>query len=154
MTAITPGIVDHDKLAPLASRFLDVASLAWQQTRYEGIEAKTLLADPATGLLTTLMKMEAGARLPDHEHVDVEQTWVIEGSLECAEGQCTAGNFVWRPAGSRHEAWAGVNGALLLGMFQMPNRFFEDGKQLDFLGEDWEEKWATVQARQEQAKFA
>ena len=154
MTAITPGIADHNHLPPLASRFLDVDSLPWQKTRYEGIEAKTLLADPATGLLTTLMKMAAGARLPDHEHVEVEQTWVLEGSLECAEGRCTAGNFVWRPAGSRHDAWAGSKGVLLLGMFQMPNRFFEDGRQLDFLGEEWEEKWGALQARQEQAKFA
>jgi anti-sigma factor ChrR (cupin superfamily) len=154
MTAITPGVADHNHLPPLASRFLDVDSLPWQKTRYEGIEAKTLLTDPATGLLTTLMKMAAGARLPDHEHVEVEQTWVLEGSLECAEGQCTAGNFVWRPAGSRHEAWAGSKGVLLLGMFQMPNRFFEDGQELDFLGEDWENKWSALQARQEQAKFA
>ena len=98
--------------------------------------------------------MAPGARLPDHEHVEVEQTWVLEGSLECGEGCCTAGNFVWRPAGSRHDAWAGPAGALLLGMFQMPNRFFEeDGRQLDFLGQDWEQAWGAIHTRQQQTKF-
>lgn len=154
-TTATPNANGHDKLLPMASRFVQVDALPWQTSRYEGIETKTLLVDPASGLLTSLLKMTPGSRLPDHEHVDIEQTWVLEGSLECGEGKCTAGNFVWRPAGSRHEAWAGPDGALLLGMFQLPNKFFDtDGRQLDFLGEDWDGKWAAAYARHEQAKFA
>ena len=152
--AVTPDADAHDKLPPMASRFLQVEALPWQQSRYAGIETKTLIADGTSGLLTSLLKMAPGARLPDHEHVEVEQTWVLEGSLECGEGRCTAGNFVWRPAGSRHDAWAGPEGALLLGMFQMPNRFFEeDGRQLDFLGQDWEQTWGAVHTRQQQSKF-
>lgn len=155
MTAVTPLADGHDKLPPMASRFVDVSALPWQQSRYEGIETKTLLVDSASGLLTSLLKLAPGARLPDHEHVDVEQTWVLDGSLECGEGQCTRGNFVWRPAGSRHEAWAGSNGALLLGMFLMPNRFFEaNGSETDFLGQDWDKTWGAVSARQQQARFA
>ena len=66
-----------------------------------------------------------------------------------------AGQFVWRPAGSRHEAWAGPEGGLMLGMFQIPNRFFQaDGKVVDFLGNDWEKIWGGAHARQEEAKFA
>ena len=34
-----------------------------------------------------------------------EQTYLLEGTLICGEGTVTPGNFVWRPAGSRHEAW-------------------------------------------------
>jgi len=152
--AVTPDVGEHGKLPPLASRFVQVEALPWQQSRYAGIETKTLIADGTSGLLTSLLKMAPGARLPDHEHVEVEQTWVLEGSLECGEGCCMAGNFVWRPAGSRHDAWAGPEGALLLGMFQMPNRFFEeDGRQLDFLGQDWEQAWGAVHTRQQQSKF-
>ncbi len=154
ITTVTPHASGHDKLPPLASRFVQVDALPWHKTRHEGVETKTLLVDSTSGLLTSLLKMAPGARLPDHEHVDVEQTWVLEGSLECAEGRCAAGDFVWRPAGSRHEAWAGPEGALLLGMFKMPNRFFEkDGRQLDFLGQDWEQTWGAVYMRQQQAKF-
>ena len=155
MSAVTPGISAHDALPPMASRFLEVESIPWQASRYEGIETKTLLVDPTAGLLTMLMKMAPGAKLPDHEHVGVEQTWVLEGSLDCSEGSCGPGNFVWRPAGSRHDAWAGPDGVLLLGMFQLPNRFFEqDGRQLDFLGRDWEETWGEAHARHQQAQFA
>ena len=91
------------------------------------------------------MKFAPGARLPDHEHVLIEQTYVLEGSLVCGEGECGAGDYVWRPAGSRHEAWAGPRGGLMLAMFQIPNRFFEeDGRETDVLGQDWEKAWAKA----------
>ena len=57
-----------------------------------------------------------------HEHVGVEQTYVLEGRLVDSEGEVKAGEYVWRPAGSRHIASA-PEGALLLGMFLQPNRF-------------------------------
>ena len=126
----------------LASRFVDVESLPWEKTRFPGIEQKTLLIDKSTGLLTALMKMAPGVRLPDHQHVKIEQTFVLEGSLCCPEGECHAGQFVWRPAGSRHEAWAGSKGGLFLAMFQIPNKFFKPGGgETDFLGNDWQQSW-------------
>jgi anti-sigma factor ChrR (cupin superfamily) len=134
-------------LPPLASRFIEVARLPWQKTAYPGVETKTLLADRRTGLLTLLLKMAPGAKLPDHEHVRIEQTYVLEGSLVCGEGVCRAGEFVWRPAGSRHEAWAGPEGGLMLAMFQAPNKFFQpDGRITDFLGNDWSEAWGRAPA--------
>jgi anti-sigma factor ChrR (cupin superfamily) len=141
--AVTPNAKQHDQLPPLASRFVDVAALPWTKTAYPGIEAKTLLLDKSSGLLTVLMKMSPGSKLPDHEHVLIEQTWVLEGTLICGEGTVTPGNFVWRPAGSRHEAWAGPEGNLAIAMFQLPNKFFQaDGRELDFLGRNWNEHWA------------
>jgi len=132
-------------LPPLASRFLDVASLPWEKTRFPGIEQKTLLLDRKTGLVTALMKMAPGVRLPDHEHVKIEQTFVLEGSLCCPEGECHAGQFVWRPAGSRHHAWAGPKGGLFLGIFQLPNKFFEpDGRVTDAGGNDWQQSWGKA----------
>jgi len=132
----------HANLPPKASRFVDVEKLPWEKTRYPGIEQKTLLVDHESGLVTALMRMAPGARLPDHEHVKVEQTYVLEGSLVCGEGECKAGEFVWRPAGSRHVAWGGPQGGVMLAIFQIPNRFYErDGRKTDFLGNDWEKTW-------------
>ena len=137
--------MSHANLPPLASRFVDVQRLPWEKTRYPGVETKTLLVERKTGLLTLLMKMAPGARLPDHEHVAIEQTWVLEGTLLCGEGECKAGEFVWRPAGSRHEAWAGPQGGLMLAMFQIPNRFYDrDGRTTDFLGNDWDKAWGSA----------
>ncbi len=68
--------------------------MPWRQTRFPGVEVKTLLEDRETGLLTTLVRMAPGASLPDHEHVRIEQTYVIEGSLVDAEGTAPAGSYV------------------------------------------------------------
>ena len=132
----------------LASRFVAVERLPWEKTAFPGVETKTLLFERNTGLLTMLLRMAPGARLLDHEHVLIEQTYVLEGSLECGEGVCRAGEFVWRPAGSRHEAWAGAEGGLMLAMFQIPNRFFgADGRAVDFLGREWDAAWGAILAR-------
>ena len=63
-----------------------------------------------------------------------------EGRLVCGEGECAAGDFVWRPAGSRHKAWC-PDGGLMLAIFQVPNKFFVDGGEKDVLGQDWEATW-------------
>jgi len=122
MTACTPDWKDESKLKPLSSRYVKTDSLPWRKTAFPGVEIKILLEDKDTGLLTSLTRMAPGAVLPLHEHVDVEQTYVIEGRLVDGEGEVKAGGYVWRPAGSRHVATA-PEGALLLGMFLRPNRF-------------------------------
>ena len=145
MSAITPKASNHAQLPPMASRFVHVADLPWEKTRYPGCETKTLVVDRASGLLTMLLKMAPGAKLPDHEHVLIEQTYVLEGSLICGEGECKAGDYVWRPAGSRHQAWAGPKGGLMLAMFQIPNKFFEaDGRETDVTGQDWNQAWSKA----------
>ena len=142
MDAVTP---QTQKSADQHSHVVRPANMEWQKTRFPGCEVKTLLFDPATGLVTALMRFEPGAILPDHEHVKIEQTYVLEGTLKCPEGECKAGQFVWRPAGSRHHAWAGPKGGVFLAMFQVPNKFFEsDGRITDARGNDWEKFWGKA----------
>jgi anti-sigma factor ChrR (cupin superfamily) len=105
----------------MSSHYLDVANLPWTAVR-PGIEQKILFEDRERGLCTALFRWAPGAELPEHEHVDIEQTYVLEGSLADHEGVCRAGDYVWRPAGSRHRAWS-TDGCLLLAVFLKPNRF-------------------------------
>ncbi|HEX5319899.1 MAG TPA: cupin domain-containing protein [Stellaceae bacterium] len=125
-TAQTPGMPGADRLTALASRYVDVETLPWKPTPCAGIEMKILVEDTATGLLTALFRWQPGAELTLHEHVELEQTFVLEGSLVDEEGEVTAGNYVWRPKGNRHLARS-PNGALVLSMFLKPNIFL-DGK--------------------------
>src|SRR5246500_2753277 len=106
MDAVMPK--GHDT-AETHSHLLCPQAMEWQKTRFPGCEAKTLLFDRASGLLTALMKFAPGAVLPDHEHVNIEQTYVLEGHLVDKEGpakgiEARAGEFVWREPGSRHVA--------------------------------------------------
>lgn len=122
MAATTPFMKGEDRLGPLASRYVDVGDLPWKPTPCPGIDMKVLLEDKETGLLTALFRWQPGSELSLHEHVEVEQTFVIEGSLVDDEGEVTAGNYVWRPKGNRHIAKS-PNGALVLSIFLKPNIF-------------------------------
>jgi anti-sigma factor ChrR (cupin superfamily) len=128
------------------SHVVKPAEMEWKPTRFPGCEVKTLMADPKTGLMTALMRFAPGAVLPDHEHVNIEQTYVIEGSLVDKEGpaagiEARAGEFIWREPGSRHSAWC-PDGGLMLAIFQVPNKFFEkDGRVTDPSGQLWQEVW-------------
>ena len=82
MDAITQT-KDH---AGAHSHVVRPADMEWQQTRFSGCEVKTLLFDSATGLVTALIRFAPGAVLPDHEHVKIEQTYVLEGKLVDKEG--------------------------------------------------------------------
>lgn len=124
MPMLTPDARNHEGLRALSSRYVDVADLPWTPTRFKGVDMKMLMEDKETGLMTALVRFAPGAALPDHEHVELEQTYVLEGSLEDHEGVATAGNYVWRPAGSRHDAHA-PNGCIALSFFLKPNKFFD-----------------------------
>jgi anti-sigma factor ChrR (cupin superfamily) len=104
------------------SVYVDVVNMPWETTRFPGIQMKLLYSD-GNGFETLLLRLAPGATVFLHEHTAVEQTYVLEGSFLDEEGECTAGNFVWRPAGNTHEAYAGPQGALLLGIFRAPNHF-------------------------------
>lgn len=132
MALETPGLVGESDLDALSSRFVDVEKLEWKPTQVEGIDMKILMQDKEAGLLTALFRWEPGTRLPLHEHVEVEQTYVLQGSIVDEEGEVAEGNYVWRPKGNRHVATA-PNGALVLSFFLKPNVFIDDfaGQKLE-----------------------
>ena len=123
--------------------------MEWKPTRFPGCEIKTLLSDRKTGLMTALFKFAPGAVLPDHEHVSIEQTYVLEGHLVDQDGPAAGievkkGEFVWREPGSRHSAWS-PKGGMTLAIFQVPNKFFEaDGRVTDAAGQSWDDSCSAV----------
>jgi anti-sigma factor ChrR (cupin superfamily) len=152
MTAATAEkLHDAEKIpaADLLSKVVRANDVPWHPARFPGCHTKTLMFDPKSGMATLLFKMEPGAELPDHEHVLIEQTYVLEGSLVDKEGPDAGtvvgpGEFVWRPAGSRHSAWS-PNGGTFLAIFQIPNKFYEkDGRVTDPTGKDWDSVWGAL----------
>jgi anti-sigma factor ChrR (cupin superfamily) len=105
-------------LAALASRFIQTEQVPWIETA-PGNKMKVIYHDPASDMLTILAKIEPGHGIPGHVHEDLEQTFVLEGSLVDDEGECTAGNFVIRAKGSHHAPTA-PNGCTMLVFFLKP----------------------------------
>ena len=111
-------MVEASSLGALASRFIETESVPWIETT-PGNKMKVIYHDPTTDMLTILARLEPGAGIPAHVHEDLEQTFVLEGSLVDAEGECTAGNFVIRTKGSRH-APSAPKGCTMLVFFLKP----------------------------------
>jgi len=95
----------------------------WRPTQYPGVEFKLLYEDKSSGLFTGLFRWAPGAELPYHEHAELEQTFILEGSLQDHEGEIGPGMYAARPAGSRHVARS-PNGCLHISFFLKPNLFF------------------------------
>lgn len=116
----------EDIISTPRSTFVDVLSMPWTQSKFPGVEVKILYQDEK-GMLTVLSRMAPGSFIPLHTHTEIEQTYVLEGSLVDEQGPATAGNFVWRPSGNTHIAYA-PNGCLSISFFTKPNKFFDEVK--------------------------
>ena len=110
-------------LPELASRYVHTDDIPWEpMTQCDGVEMKVLVQDDETGLFTGLFRLAPGAVIPDHVHNEIEQTYVLEGTFADQDGEAKAGDFIWRPAGNRHEAYT-KDGCVILGFFLKPNTF-------------------------------
>jgi len=86
----------------------------WLPTGDAGVSFKLLYTDRERGTFTTLVRMDAGASIPPHRHLGVEQCLVIEGDLRAGGVEMSAGDFNCSLPGSVHEEIATTGGALFL----------------------------------------
>jgi len=81
----------------------------WQPTPYPGVTMRLLYKHK-----TMLVRMGANAQIPAHSHATAEQCLVLEGSVRSAGVTANAGDFIYMPAGSKHQDLNSSDGALLL----------------------------------------
>ncbi|MBV9612779.1 MAG: cupin domain-containing protein [Acidobacteriaceae bacterium] len=82
----------------------------WIHLPIKGVDVRQLLGDK-----TLLVRMQAGAVYPGHEHAQNEQCYVLEGSVTDSSGiTAYAGDFVCMAAGSTHEPIHTETGCVLL----------------------------------------
>lgn len=86
----------------------------WLLTGDAGVSFKLLYTDSERGTFTTLVRMDAGAHIPAHRHLGVEQCLVLEGDLRAGDVSMSAGDFNCSLPGSVHEEIATTGGALFL----------------------------------------
>jgi anti-sigma factor ChrR (cupin superfamily) len=82
----------------------------WVQLPVPGVEIRPLL-----GRKTLLVRMQPGSVFPAHEHRQVEQCYVLEGSVTDSDGVTAhADDFVCMPAGITHQPIHTDTGCLFL----------------------------------------
>jgi anti-sigma factor ChrR (cupin superfamily) len=124
MKEVTVTAATH--LAPSGSRYVDVVAMPWQEP-FPGIRTKVLYKDNKAKEATMLFETHPGTVIPEHIHGGVEWAFVLEGTMEDDEGVVKAGNFVYRPPGSRHSVRT-PHGAKYIGLFHGSARAVASGR--------------------------
>jgi len=81
-------------------------------TLLRGVQKKILNKDSATGMQSYLLRMEAGATLPAHEHTADEECLMLEGDAMVGDIHLSAGDYHFARKGSRHGSVSTQNGCL------------------------------------------
>jgi len=105
-----------DAVSEIASdQFVSIhaADGQWQKVQ-DGVLLKKLYVDQATGIATSLVRMMPGTSLPAHQHLGVEQFFVIEGDCNVAGQRLGPGAYHRAATGSTHETTYTVDGTLFL----------------------------------------
>jgi anti-sigma factor ChrR (cupin superfamily) len=92
---------------------LHVEDVAWQMLS-EGVYVKQLYVDRKKRIVTSLYKMEPGAKVPTHVHADTEECFVIEGDFYVNDLKLGPGDYHRAEAGSVHRKLRTETGNLLL----------------------------------------
>ena len=116
--------VKRAKMKPTinGSTYVKPQLLEWQKTQFDKVWLKVLYENKEKGESTVLIKLEPGAHLPYHKHPELEQAYVLEGSMYDHDGKCGAGEYVWRQPGSLHENHSDT-GAVVLAVYRKQNIF-------------------------------
>ena len=107
---------------PGGSTYVKPSKMAWKPTQFEKVSIKVLYENEAVGEMTCLLRLDPGASLPMHVHAELEQSYVVAGSITDHDGTAHAGDYVWRRAGSVHENRSDT-GAVVLAVYRKPNIF-------------------------------
>lgn len=108
--------VSHDRGLSVVdgqSGCLNTEETPWQDSGSDGFWIKPLFEDVSRNLKTWLMKIEPGAYSPLHDHAELEQVYVLEGSFFDQDKTYHAGEYILRAPGVMHTAGS-EDGALVI----------------------------------------
>ena len=96
----------------------------WRTLATPGVAIKLLRDDRATGASTFLLRFDAGARFPLHDHPGGEEVFVLEGDLQIGGDRLRAGDYLYTPPDGKHSV-SSEGGCVLLATTPKPVRILE-----------------------------
>ncbi len=100
------------------------AERAWLPADVPGVELCQLWLDAANERQTILIRMEAGAALPHHEHGGTEECYVVRGDLRDGDLLLRTGDYIRFERGTGHSI-SSQDGCLLLVTSSLHDRTIE-----------------------------
>ena len=89
------------------------SELPWREI-LPGVEAKLLNLDRETRYTTSLVRIAAGGKYPQHRHKDVEELYILSGDLHIEGATAGPGDYCRAEPDSVHREAYTVNGCLFL----------------------------------------
>ena len=83
---------------------MHTAEMDWQASPSAGVWRKRLerIGPQEAGVVTSVVRYDAGSRFSEHWHPDGEEFFVLEGIFEDEHGRYPAGSYVLNPDGTHH----------------------------------------------------
>jgi anti-sigma factor ChrR (cupin superfamily) len=98
------------------------AEIPWRPFR-PGVDQYPLLDSAGDGAPSAaLLRYRPGARVPHHEHSDLEHVFVLAGAQEDEHGRYPAGTWITNSPGSSHSVHS-PEGCVVLVLWKRPVRF-------------------------------
>jgi anti-sigma factor ChrR (cupin superfamily) len=101
------------RAAPPDTETIRGEDLPWRQA-WPGVWVKVLKRDAEADFQITLMRFDAGGRIPAHSHRRSEECYVLEGEVMVGAHSVKAGDFHIARAGGQHPDLTSIGGALVI----------------------------------------
>jgi quercetin dioxygenase-like cupin family protein len=97
----------------------------WRAAQAPGVFIQILRSDKAGGASSFLLKLDAGAQVPAHDHPGGEELFVLAGDFQVGDDILRAGDYLYTPPNAVHSA-SSEGGCLVLVMLPQPVRILAD----------------------------
>lgn len=101
---------------------LDTQSMEWSPSPSGTVWRKRLhlVGPPESGQVTSVVRYEAGAKFPAHDHPGGEEIFVLEGTFSDEHGDWHAGTYLLNPEGFSHSPFSKEGCILFVKLRQFP----------------------------------
>jgi anti-sigma factor ChrR (cupin superfamily) len=94
---------------------LSSSRIPWKpHRRIPGVEVRTLKHDRETGIVSSLLRIQAGSSLTRHRHAGEEELFVLEGQVEINGIPMGPGDYCRADPGSVHQPSRAITDAVIL----------------------------------------
>jgi len=116
-----PSIINRIVISDLIEHAKNLRPSDWKPF-HPGVTAYWFYDEHNSGAAAVLLRYEAGAHVPLHEHLGYEHLYVLEGDQLDENGSYPAGSFVIHPPGTKHSP-SSVGGCVALLIYEKGVRF-------------------------------
>lgn len=101
---------------------MDTSDMSWSASPSGAVWRKRvhLVGPPESGQVTSVVRYEAGATFPEHNHPDGEEILVLEGVFSDEHGDWPKGSYLLNPDGFRHAPFSTEGCVIFVKLRQFP----------------------------------